>query len=213
MSRPDDPFETFDAAYVLGALSPEDREAFEQHLKECAECARAVQEMAGLPGLLAQVTPEMLEERQEAPADLLPSVVTRVRRARRRRALTVAGVWATSVAAAAVVVAVLMPSDAAPAGTAMMPLGPYPVQAVAAVQPMSTGARVDMSCSYHGAAQGADYLLVALRADGTEAQLATWWADPERTAKISVGTTLPPEQIQALEIRTKNGLTVLRWKP
>ncbi|WP_027940749.1 anti-sigma factor family protein [Amycolatopsis taiwanensis] len=212
MSRPDDPFKTFDAAYVLGALSPEDREAFEQHLKECAECDRAVQEMAGLPGLLSRVTPEMLDDR-EAPADLLPSALTRVRRARRRRALAVAGGWVTSVAAAAALVAVLMPSNASPPGTAMTPLGPYPVQAVAAVEPMPTGARVTMSCSYHGAAQGADYLLVALRADGTEAPLATWWADPDRTAKLSIGTSLSPGQIQALEIRTKNGRTVLRWNP
>ena len=32
-----DPFVTYDAAYVLGALSPEDRQEFEEHLtlKRC----------------------------------------------------------------------------------------------------------------------------------------------------------------------------------
>lgn len=49
-----DEFATYDAAYVLGALSPEDRQAFEQHLQECDRCAAAVRELAGLPGLLAQ---------------------------------------------------------------------------------------------------------------------------------------------------------------
>lgn len=29
----EDPFATFDAAYVLGALSPEDRQRFEEHLR------------------------------------------------------------------------------------------------------------------------------------------------------------------------------------
>lgn len=213
MTRPDDPFRTFDAAYVLGALSPEDREVFEQHLKGCDECARAVQDVAGLPGLLSQVTPEMIAE-EPAPVDLLPSVFTRVRRARRRRTLvTIAASAASVAAAAAVVVGVLIPSGSRPAGTAMTPLGSYPVQAVAAVKPMSGGSQVDMSCSYHGATQGADYYLVALRRDGTEAQLATWWADPERTAKMSIDTALPPAQIEALEIRAEDGQTVLRWNP
>lgn len=213
MSRPDDPFRSFDAAYVLGALSPEDRGAFEQHLKECAECARAVQEVAGLPGLLSQVPSEMIAA-EPAPVDLLPPVLTRVRRARRRWTLTAVGISiASTAAAAAVVVAVLMPAGSGQAGTAMTPLGPYPVQAVAAVEPMPGGSRVDISCSYRGAAWSGDYLLVALRQDGTEADLATWWADPNRTARMSIDTTMSPAQIQALEVRTKNGPTVLRWNP
>jgi sugar phosphate isomerase/epimerase len=52
MSTPD-PFVTFDAAYVLGALSPQDSAAFEAHLGHCERCARSVRELTGLPGLLA----------------------------------------------------------------------------------------------------------------------------------------------------------------
>ena len=51
-----DPFVTYDAAYVLGALSPQDRAAFEEHLRGCAQCAAAVAELAGVPGLLARVS-------------------------------------------------------------------------------------------------------------------------------------------------------------
>lgn len=212
MSRPADPFETFDAAYVLGALSPEDRAAFEAHLKECAECARAVQELAGLPGLLSQVGPEMMTP-IEAPAELLPSVARSARRIRRRRALVTYGVGA--VAAAAVAVAVLLPTagGGAGGGTAMVPLVSAPVQATAAVAATGDGSRVDMSCKYQGAARGADYLLVAVRPDGTESELATWWADPNRTAKISLDTALAPADIQSLEIRSASGVPLLRWRP
>ena len=42
-----------DAAYVLGALSPADRQAYERHLRDCQECQDSVQRLAGLPGLLA----------------------------------------------------------------------------------------------------------------------------------------------------------------
>jgi anti-sigma-K factor RskA len=211
MSRPADPFETYDAAYVLGALSPEDRAVFEAHLKECFECSKAVQELAGLPGLLSQVTPEMVEA-EEPPAGLLPSMLRTTRRLRRRRTLTTIGVAVA--AAAAVVIAVLVPQggDGLP-GTAMTPLGAFPVQATAAVAAESGGSRVDMQCEYRGDADGADYLLVAVRRDGTEAQLATWWADANRTAKMSLDTAMAPTDIQALEIRSTAGKPLLRWSP
>ena len=48
-----DRFREWDAAYVLGALSPEDRHAFERHLPTCPACSGAVAELAGLPGILA----------------------------------------------------------------------------------------------------------------------------------------------------------------
>lgn len=211
MSRPADEFETYDAAYVLGALSPEDRAAFEAHLKECPECARSVQELAGLPGLLAQVGPEMVEV-AKPPGALLPSMLRAVHKIRRRRTFTtfVVGVAAAIAVALAIV---LPPGDGGGAGTAMTPLIAAPVQATAAVAAVSGGSRVDMSCEYRGAAYGADYLLVAVRADGGEEDLASWWADPNRTAKISLDTSISPNDIHSLEIRTASGVPLLRWNP
>jgi anti-sigma-K factor RskA len=209
VSKPVDPFQTHDAAYVLGALSPDDRAAFESHLKECPDCANAVQALAGLPGLLSQVTAEM--PGQEAPAGLLPSALRTVRRIRRRRTLTTIGVAVA--AAAAVIVAVVVPPAEGPSGTAMTPLGAFPVQATATVAAVSGGSRVDMSCQYEGAGYEADYLLVAVRRDGTQTDLATWIADPHRTARLSLDTALAPSDIQALEIRTMSGVPVLRWSP
>ena len=47
---------TYDAGpYVLGALPPEDRRAFEEHLATCALCQAEVREFAGLPGLLSRL--------------------------------------------------------------------------------------------------------------------------------------------------------------
>jgi hypothetical protein len=50
-------FADWDAAYVLGALSADDRHAYEDHLAGCELCRAAVGELAPLPGLLARVSP------------------------------------------------------------------------------------------------------------------------------------------------------------
>lgn len=55
---PPDPYREWDAAYVLGALGPQDRRTFEQHLATCAACRESVADLAGMPGILGMLTPE-----------------------------------------------------------------------------------------------------------------------------------------------------------
>jgi hypothetical protein len=62
-----DPFEMDDAAYLLGALSPQERFQYEQHLQGCAACARSVAELAGLPGMLRRLPVEVVESMDAAP--------------------------------------------------------------------------------------------------------------------------------------------------
>jgi anti-sigma factor RsiW len=48
--------QTFEiGVYVLGALAPAERDAFERHLGECASCREEVAELAVLPGLLGRL--------------------------------------------------------------------------------------------------------------------------------------------------------------
>ncbi|WP_020672661.1 anti-sigma factor family protein [Amycolatopsis nigrescens] len=205
-----DPFSTYDAAYVLGGLSPEDRAAFEQHLRECDNCSRSVREFAGLPGLLSQVDPVVLPE---PPADLLPSLLTAARRARRRRTLGVIADIGIAVAAGVTLMLALLPGDNGLDTTEMTPLGAFPVQASAGMEEEARGSRVDLSCSYRGGGDVGDYVLVAVRRDGTTESLATWRAVPDDTARISVGTALHRGDVQALEIRTVSGVPLMRWNP
>jgi anti-sigma factor RsiW len=89
---PTDPFREWDVAYVLGSLSPGDRQAYERHLEVCPPCEHAVGQLAGMPGFLARVprswAVESLGTAPEVPPTLLPRLVREVR----RRALVVTAV-------------------------------------------------------------------------------------------------------------------------
>jgi putative zinc finger protein len=208
----EDPFATFDAAYVLGALSPEDRQRFEEHLRSCDRCAASVRELAGLPGLLARVdTPATAPDAGPPPPDLLPAVLRRVRRGRRIRfaVTTVSAAVAVSACVALGVVAA-WPAPAPPPSVAMTALGQFPVRADARLDAFEWGTQVDMSCSYTGGRSGGEYILVAIARGGAETVLATWKAVPDNTARIVIGTALRQADLSALEVRLGSGRALLR---
>ncbi|WP_345711797.1 anti-sigma factor family protein, partial [Kineococcus glutinatus] len=68
-----DAFETSAGPYVLGALSSAERIAFEEHLPGCARCRAALEELAGLPGLLSRVPPAVAEALAADPRLPLPA--------------------------------------------------------------------------------------------------------------------------------------------
>jgi Putative zinc-finger len=164
-----------DGAYVLGALSPEDRVAFERHLPGCPECAQSVREMAGLPGLLARVPIEILDPDKPptpVPDTLLPALVRRVRRSQRRRTWITAGLVAAAatIAIGAVGVSTLRGDDDTPPSAAptaaptttgtptaapttaapvlMTPVGPEPISGWLSLTQVGWGTRLDLECSY-----------------------------------------------------------------
>ena len=84
-------------AYVLGALSPEERRHFEEHLDGCALCAAELAEFADIPALLDRVRPEDLQPVAVTPSPELFDRVSAAARghsgcgpSRRRRWLLVA---------------------------------------------------------------------------------------------------------------------------
>ena len=80
-----------DGAYVLGALSPAERAAYERHLATCSSCREAVADIAVLPGLLGRLDPADFEKllapdcRRSGPgATSMPDLVMAAQRRRRR---------------------------------------------------------------------------------------------------------------------------------
>jgi len=223
-----------DAAYVLGALSPEERDEFEAHLKSCPTCAGAVAELAGLPGLMSRVSVEQLtSEPEPLPETLLPSLARLVRRERGRNRLLVG---AASVAAACLVavgaVAINQPDSparplvapstatpraSAPSGTANLALSavvPSPVTASARLVDVPWGTRIDLTCSYKATGRfpkvGFPYALVVIDRGGVAQQVATWKALPDRRLIVTGATSLTRSQIAAVEVRILSGIAILR---
>lgn len=221
-----------DGAYVLGSLAPAERLEFEQHLAGCPECARAVRELAGLPGLLSRVEPEVLEEgpaEEQLPDTLLPALAREVRRSRWRRGLVTAG------AAAAVVTLVVLPlgvtgvldTNDGGAGTTsagpthvverMRPVGgDVPVRATLAFEQVAWGTRLELTCTYdpewveYHLPSTVPYALVVRTSDGRTEQVGTWRSESGRTMRLTAGTAASRNDIASVEVRTLDGRTVLK---
>ncbi len=230
-----DRFARHDAAYLLGALAPEERQEYVDHLRTCATCARSVADLAGLPGLLARVPSDLLPEMgsdvaDEPPPTLLPALLGEVQRtSRRRRRRAVAGGVLGAAAAAVVVVLALgplgpmgPPSPSVPSSTSnvtaadltLAPVTATPIRATAQLQPVAWGTRIVLRCTYatggrYGRSAGSYALVIRDRAGRVE-QVATWNAVPGQESIVSAATALPLADIGSLEVRTASGSAVLR---
>jgi hypothetical protein len=171
-----DKFAQWDAAYVLGALSPAERREFEEHLASCPSCQAAVSELAALPGLLAQLPPDdaallsMADEtvagsgetpvlngvqteviEQGPPPSLLPKMIKKARTRRRRMVAAIAGVAAAVVlviGGIAVGAGLLPLGPDSPQRVAFSPVEPSAMIAVADVIPGQDGTEIKVECQY-----------------------------------------------------------------
>ncbi|WP_328351719.1 zf-HC2 domain-containing protein [Mycobacterium sp. NBC_00419] len=219
-----DPYEMWDAAYVLGSLSSSERREYEAHLSVCPPCRSGVSELSGMPALLAMVGPDEVasidEGGLEPPpirAELLDEVLLKVR-SRRRRARWVT--WTVGVAAAAVLAVGMIlaikpaqlgmsPNDARSTAVAlnMTPAAtPSEFDATVVLRSEGWGTHVEMTCTYReepGARRGAggdELAMYAVGRDGTRVQLATWMALQGATASPSGSTSMPIGEIAAVQV-------------
>ena len=227
-----DEFETSAGAYVLGALAPDEREAFARHLRECAECRTAVDDLAGLPGLLSLVperTVAALGDEDAPDADdvpplpdvLLPRLLAeqrrlvRERRVRRLSAAVVAAVVAAGLALGGIAIGRSTATNGRPQVTAstahltMTSIAPESLSADVTVTPVAWGTRLDLVCRYDDQTRGdTAYSLVVVDRGGHAEQVGTWTAHSGQTARMSAGTSLARDDIAQVQVRAPSGLTV-----
>lgn len=229
MTAVPDRYSAWDAAYVLGALSPAERREFEEHLAGCPACQAAVSELAGLPGLLAQVAPDDAALLAVAPEDVIgdgppPGLVGKVmmkqRRRRRRLVLALSGaIVALAVIIGGIGVAVgLWPlGPSAPQRVAFVAVAPTGMTAVVDLTPVGDGTDIKTECVYAedgeptpGAAY-ADYSIFVVDRAGRDEQIKHWPAKPNKQMRPGGHTAWRMYRIDRVEIRDSNSnVTLLR---
>ncbi len=223
-----------DAAYVLGGLSATERLDFERHLETCDECSRSVRALAGMPGLLDLADPGVLANPPAdppLPVTLLPTLNRAVEARGRRRLATITGLAAAAAAVVALGVPMILhlgddpapltvPGTAAPSADvetlAMSPLGTVPVRADVDLESVAWGTRLLLTCTYDAdwvdvaLPARVDYLLFVTARDGSTEQVGSWSSVDGATMRVPAATSVPRDDIAAVEVRTTGGRVVLR---
>jgi Putative zinc-finger len=225
-----DRYATWDAAYMLGALSSVERREYEAHLETCDRCRAAVADISGMPALLAMLDIDdvrALEKEQPEPPPLPPQVreqvLDKVRwRRRRSRLLTSAAVGlAAALLAVGVVIAIRPGIVGLQGGTSvtaqqleMTKLAPTPFSATIAMSSYAWGTRIDMACTYGewsggGGSPPSNLGMVVVGRDGSHSQIATWLGLSGATALPSGNTPKPVGEIAAVQLVSADSGKVL----
>ena len=209
--RGEHPFEMYDGAYILGALSDDDRRAFEQHLAGCDRCSVSVAQLRDLPQALAAVPASVLEEEEAPPRSLLLSLLRRIRRERTRRRWIVGGLAAAAAACiVALSIVVAQPDHTGSNPVAMHAVADAPIKATADLRSVGWGTRIDLVCSYYEpVTAGRPYALIVVDRSGEHHTLGTWNLVPGKVAKYGSGTSLSRDQIATVQIATVDGQRAL----
>ncbi len=216
-----DEYAMWDAAYVLGSLSSNERREFEAHMAGCLSCREAVGELSGMPALLSRLDGDEVAAMAEAdhmseepsfPAEMLPSLLAKVAwRRRRSRMLT----WTATAAAAAVlaigvfigvqghsITGVPTPPQATVSAQPMAQVGTTALASTVSVSTQHWGTYIDLNCvclapvnSHHDT-----LAMVVVGRDGSHTRLATWVAEPGHTATPAGSISIPADQIAAVQV-------------
>lgn len=229
-----DRYVTWDAAYVLGSLSSNERREYEAHLETCERCRSAVAEISGIPAMLAMLDLEDVraldEETPETPPlrpEVLDSILDKVRwRRRRSRWLTSAAVGVAAALLAVGVVIAIRPEivgleNYTPEETSqameMNKVSETPINASISMTGYGWGTRIDMACSYgdwgqSGNTEPQNLGMVVVGRDGSHTQVATWLGLSGATALPSATTPMQMDEIAAVQLVSPDNGKVLLEK-
>jgi anti-sigma-K factor RskA len=208
----EDRFAHDDAAYVLGALPPQERAEFETHLQTCDECAARVIELSGMRELLATVSLDELTD--DLPDTLLPGLVRRARAERNRRRWVTTGLAGLAAACLVALAVAVWPSNspAGPHPQAMAALVSSPIHASATLSERRWGTAISLDCYYDGGAVPKDwaYGLTVIGTDNAKHSLGSWTLVAGKDTRFTSGTALHRDQIKQIQITAPDGTAILQ---
>jgi hypothetical protein len=208
----------WDAAYVLGALSRDDRHVYQIYLTENPARAAALTELAGLPGILNVLSRDeavaLIEKAGTDTAevwalDLMPSLASAAERQRQRsrRSMLAAGVAAAAAVAigAGAMGATVFPRSHRADGVVPQSMQPLRsgITAALAVTEKRWGTRLDWTCDYveDWAKAAPGYDIVVTTVEGAEAAVGTWSPAGEHAGGLAASTSIPTARIHTVDIR------------
>jgi hypothetical protein len=226
-------FAEWDGAYVLGALSPADRRAYQDHLASCPICSSSVADLAGMPGLLGELSHDeavaLLGDEPSRTPDLMPSLLHRMRRRRRARRWSFSGALVAAAAVAAVLaLAVPAALSAQPGPTVTTALqqtthaSTSPLTAKVTLTTTKWGTSVGMVCKWNadsswspdsGDVSRYAYGLWVISAAGEAERVATWTAGPGDIVHATAATAVSVHDIARIELRAIDSGKVLLAAP
>lgn len=206
-----DPSE-WDAAYLLGALTPEETVAYERYLADHPEDEAGLDSLAGLPAIMDALPPQEALALLNEDAEPTPSLATLAAAARQRRRRTQRVRVATGIASAAACLIIggfvghLILGPQQPTGPALQAMSSGQragVTAALAVSAESWGTRLDWQCEYtkDWATTVSRYDLVITTKDGRESTIASWSPAGNAASNLAAATAIPAADIRTVDIR------------
>ena len=216
---PDDDLAEWDAAYVLGALSLEDRRTYENYLAANPARAAELTDLAGMPGILNALSRDEAvaltdlagappaQERPDNVASLAQAAAKRQQRSRRTWLATAVASAAALLITGGVVGATVFSQSSAPTQTvAMQAMQPTPrggVTAELAVTEKKWGTELNWACQYtKDWSRNVDsYDIVVTTHDGAQQAVGSWKPAGDEATGLSAATSIPKSQIRTVDIR------------
>ncbi|MGH4030190.1 zf-HC2 domain-containing protein [Actinomycetota bacterium Odt1-20B] len=198
-------------AYALGVLGTADAFRFEEHLAQCPDCVRRIDELtpaADLLELYGRVTPAPVEPFARPDPGLLDRLVRAPRGQRRERARRgglCAVAAAVALALAGPAAGILTPSGSGPARISARD-GRTGVAATLTARDRTWGTEVRLTVT--DSARRRICELVAVADDGSE-EIVTTWHSPARSSTTRGGAALHRRDISRFEVRTEDGRRLL----
>ncbi len=217
--KPDDDLAEWDAAYILGALSLEDRRTYENYLAANPGRAAELTDLAGMPGILNALSRDeavaLTDLAGAPPAQDRPDNIASLAQAAAKRQQRSRRTWLTTAVAAAAALAI----TGGVVGANVFPRSPAPVQAVAmqAMQPTPRGGltaelavtqkkwgtELNWACQYtKDWSRNVDsYDIVVTTHDGIQSAVGSWKPAGDEATGLSAATSIPTSQIRTVDIR------------
>jgi hypothetical protein len=205
----------WDAAYVLGALSEDDRRSYENYLGDNPDRAAELTALADMPAIIDALSPAeavaltdlgQVDARPDNIAALAQAAAARERRLRRSRLVAAVAVAAALAIVGGVVGATVFARSASVQTVAMAPMQPgvrAGLTSELAVTEKKWGTELTWACRYtkDWSRDVESYDIVVTTYDGVQTTVGSWKPAGDEATGLSAATSIRTSDIRSVDIR------------